>query len=78
MAADAERHKQTNYSALSTTYNFVSLVFETFGAFGDESSVFLQDISRRMLLATPELRSAEFLIQNATDTSAVQTHTTRT
>ena len=63
VAADAERHKQTKYAALSTTYNFVPVAIETFGAFGDEASAFIQDVGRRILAATHEPRSAEFLYQ---------------
>jgi hypothetical protein len=47
-AANAERHKQTKYAALSTTYNFVPMAIETLGTFGDEASVFVQDIGRRI------------------------------
>jgi hypothetical protein len=42
VAADAERHKQTKYAALFSTYNFVPEAIETFGDFFDEASVFIQ------------------------------------
>lgn len=63
VATDAERLKQTKYAVLSTTYNFVPVAIETFGAFGDEASVFIQDTGRHILAATHESRSAEFIYQ---------------
>jgi hypothetical protein len=39
------------------------VTIETFGAFGDEASVFIPDIGRRILAATHEWRSAEFLYE---------------
>jgi hypothetical protein len=42
---------------------FVPVAIETFGAFGDEASVFIQDIAQLILAAARESRSAEFLSQ---------------
>jgi hypothetical protein len=39
------------------------VAIKTFGDFGDEASVFIQDIGRRILAATHEPPSAEFLDQ---------------
>jgi hypothetical protein len=63
VTVDDERHKQTNYAALSITYNFISVAVKIFGAFRDDASMFIQDVGRHILAAANESRSAAFFYQ---------------
>ena len=63
-AADqAERNKHNNYIDLKANYNFTPLAFETFGAIGPETAIFLKKLGKRMRENTGEARSLDFLLQ---------------
>lgn len=63
-AADqAERDKHNNYIDLKANYNFTPLAFETFGATGPETSIFLKKLGKLMKKNTGEPRSLDFLLQ---------------
>lgn len=63
-AADqAERNKHNNYIDLKATYNFTPLAFETFGAIGPETAIFLKKLGKLMKKNTGEPRSLDYLLQ---------------
>ena len=63
VATDAESRKKAKYSSLPTTYIFVPIAIETFGAMGTEATYFFNELGRRMADTTEEPRSKLFLLQ---------------
>lgn len=63
-AADrAERSKHNDYLDLKQQYEFTPLAFETFGAVGPETSLFLKKLGKLMKKKTGEARSLDYLLQ---------------
>lgn len=62
-ADEAERRKHNNYIDLKSNYNFTPLAFETFGAVGPETMVFLKKLGKLMKKSTGEPRSLDYLLQ---------------
>ena len=63
VATHAETNKRVKYSSLPAAYVFAPIGIETFGALGDDASVFLQDLGRRIAFVTQEPRSFLFFMQ---------------
>ena len=63
VAAEAERRKVLKYAQLSKSYLFIPLAFETLGAIGSESLVFLKELGHRLHKATGDPQSFQFLLQ---------------
>lgn len=63
-AADqAERDKHNNYIDLKAQYLFTPLAFETLGAIGPETRIFLKKLGKLMARNSGEPRSLDFLLQ---------------
>lgn len=63
VADNAEREKHNNYIDLKNQYIFTPLAFESFGAVGPETSVFLKKLGKLMSKNSGEPRSLDFLLQ---------------
>ena len=64
VADNAERDKHNHYTDLKIQYIFTPLAFETFGAVGPETSVFLKKLGKLMAINSGEPRSLDFLLQH--------------
>ncbi|XP_055339051.1 uncharacterized protein LOC129588725 isoform X2 [Paramacrobiotus metropolitanus] len=62
-AKKAEEEKRRKYEYLADEYDFVALAFETFGVVGPACLKFLRELGKRIMDATGERRSFEFLLQ---------------
>jgi hypothetical protein len=62
-AALAERKKNDKYQVLSITYEFVPVVIETLGSWGESGLALVSEIGRRMAVITGDQRSTAFLKQ---------------
>jgi hypothetical protein len=62
-ADEAERRKHNHYIDLKNNYIFTPLAFETFGAIGPETTIFLKKLGKLMKKNTGEARSLDFLLQ---------------
>ena len=62
-ADEAERRKHNHYIGLKHNYEFTPLAFETFGAIGPETTIFLKSLGKLMKKNTGEARSLDFLLQ---------------
>ena len=63
-AGAAEERKVAKYVGhLAPEYEFVPLGFETSGSMGPSSTVFLRDLGHRLIAATGDKRSLEYLYQ---------------
>lgn len=63
VADNAERDKHNNYIDLKNQYIFTPLAFESLGAVGPETMVFLKELGKRMKKNSGELRSLDYLMQ---------------
>jgi len=55
--------KNQKYSALTATHFFVPVAVETLGPWNEDGLSFIQELGRRMSLATGDLRETKFLLQ---------------
>ena len=62
-AAKAESAKTVKYATIAQTHAFVPLAFETLGVWGSQCISFVQELGRRIALATGEVRETAFLRQ---------------
>jgi len=63
VATEAEAKKKQKYSHLSATYCCLPVAMESMGALGQEATEFLQELGGRIVAATGDPRSSEFLFQ---------------
>ena len=63
VANEAEKRKSQKYRSLAALYRFMPIAVETLGALGDEASAFFHDLGRRIMTASGEPRSFQFLLQ---------------
>ena len=63
VANEAERRKMDKYAELATRYQFIPIAIETLGPIGTEATSFIQELGRRIVAVTQELRSMSFLWQ---------------
>lgn len=63
VADNAERDKHNHYTDIKNQYIFTPLAFESFGAIGPETSVFLKKLGKLMAKNSGEPRSLDFLLQ---------------
>ena len=64
VADDAENRKSSKYRSLTDMYSFTPpIAVETLGALGNEASHFFRDVGNRIVSATKEPRSYQFLMQ---------------
>ena len=63
VAAEAEQHKRQKYTNLDGNHFFVPVAVETLGVIGPESESFLRDLTRKVMEATGEPSSHQYLLQ---------------
>ena len=63
VANEAERRKMDKYAELATRYQFIPIAIETLGPIVTEATSFIQELGRRIVAVTQELRSMSFLWQ---------------
>ena len=63
VAALAERRKNDLYALLDTTHYFTPVVVETSGVLGLQALSFFRDLGHRLVRATGESNSYQFLLQ---------------
>ena len=59
----AEERKISHYYDLSPDYLFAPVSVETFGSVGNASSIFIGDLSKRLIVATGDKRSGSYFRQ---------------
>ena len=62
-AKDAEQRKRSKYSELSTRFNFQPVAFETSGACGPSTRLFVRQLGARLTAATGDVRESAWLQQ---------------
>jgi hypothetical protein len=65
-ADNAASRKDTEYSALTSRYDFIPLAFETLGPINNSALCFLSAIGQQTSFATLDSREADFLFQRIT------------
>ena len=63
VAAEAEYRKRQKYANLDGNHFFVPVAVETLGVIGPESESFLRDLARKVMEATGEPSSHQYLLQ---------------
>ena len=63
-AESKEKSKCNKYSDLGSSYHFVPISSETFGAWGPQSRTFFKELDRQLIEHTGEKRMKFFLLQN--------------
>ena len=63
VANDAESRKSAKYQSLTAMYSFTPIAIETLGALGEEATAFFRELGQRIVAATNEPRSCQYLMQ---------------